>query len=140
MSNSHSNSLLLRIYKDALTLLRQSREYMHEYGQMDFMSVSIENGLALASETSRITSRLTQIVAWYLAQEAYLKGEINLSEARSEDYKVEMLDSLLDEQGELNPITPETLKYLLKSSRNLYMRVARLDEFFRKNTSESIIH
>jgi regulator of CtrA degradation len=137
MSNNQSTGLLSRVYNDALALLRQSREYVHEYGQMDFMSVSIENGLALASETSRITSRLTQIVAWYLTQEAYLKGEIDLNEARSEEYKVEMMDSMLDDQGELNPVTPETLKYLLKSSRNLYLRVARLDEFFRRNTAQA---
>ncbi|MBN9564565.1 MAG: DUF1465 family protein [Alphaproteobacteria bacterium] len=137
MSNPQSTGLLSRIYNDALTLLRQSKEYVHEYGQMDFMSVNVENGLALASETSRITSRLTQIVAWYLTQEAYLKGEIGLNEARSEEYKIELLDNMLDDQGELNPVMPETLKYLLKSSRNLYVRVARLDDLFRRNTTHA---
>ena len=128
-------SLLCKIYDETITLLHATRDYVQEQGPLDIFSITVDDGMAMTLESTRITSRLTHIMAWYLTQQALLKGEIDLKEARSSEYDIPEEATLLDSNGEESPLIPMQLQQLLKNSRELYQRVSRLNGVFRRHTA-----
>jgi regulator of CtrA degradation len=128
-------TLLTNIYNEAMQLMSQARAYAQENGPMDFMGVNVELGLVLAMETTRISSRLTQAIAWYLTQNAYLEEHVTLAEARDEANRIQYTGELANRETEADLTLPHELLRLLKASHDLYERVCRLDDVFRRNTA-----
>ena len=127
-------NLLFKIYDEALKIMDQARSYAQKNGPMDFVSEDAEQGLIIAMEVTRISSRMTQVVAWYLTQKAYLEGKITLFEARSEVNKVSYSGELA--AHDLNgKVLSRELVGMLKESHSLYERVCRLDDVFWRNTA-----
>ena len=86
------------------------------------------NDSMLAScEAMRLTSRLTQVMAWLLVQKAVHAGEMTRAEAKAPEFRLDgksvCEETQLPVEGNLQPRLAE----LLESSHNLYRRVARLD-------------
>ena len=134
MNAAAKPNLLTNIYREAMDLMDQARAYAQQNGPMDFMSASVDVGLVLAMETTRISSRLTQVIAWYLTQNAYLEDNLTLEEAREEVNRLEYVGELAKREAEADPTLPQELLRLLKASHDLYARVCRLDDVFRRNT------
>ena len=135
MENRFQTTLLVRMYDEALKLMDHARLYAQDHGPMDFMNADGDHGLLIAMETTRVSSRLTQVIAWYLTQKAYLDGQTTLSEARNEANKVDYSGELSNRDSENNQSLPSELAYLLRESHGLYERVCRLDEVFWRNTA-----
>ena len=72
-----------RVFDETLTLLTAARDYF------TYAYPAAERGLApsermrLSCESMRITARLSQVMAWLLAQRAAFAGEISREEAAS---------------------------------------------------------
>jgi regulator of CtrA degradation len=79
-----------------------------------------------------VTSRLTQTMAWLLAQKAVHAGELTITEAASDDYALSGGEICLDPSGPDNGDLPHGLRSLLERSYHLYVRVARLDAMVRR--------
>jgi regulator of CtrA degradation len=121
-----------RTFDETLGLLTAARDYF------SYAYPAAERGLApaermrLSCESMRITARLSQVMAWLLAQRAAFAGEISRAEAASDKFSLGAPDiCLLDTDRTLNGL-PERLRDLLGKSRQLYVRVARLDEMNRR--------
>jgi regulator of CtrA degradation len=84
--------------------------------------------LAFAHETLRLTARLTQIMAWLLAQRAAHAGEIDRDELREERWRLGARDLCLAPPPEAASEFPAELQRLLRRSEQLYVRIARLDD------------
>ena len=85
-------------------------------------------GLRLSCEAMRVTSRLTQVMAWLMVQRAVHEGEIGAEDALSEANRLSGADVCLDDTFAGDQSLPGGLRSLLDRSFRLYQRVARLEE------------
>jgi len=115
-----------RTYDDAFALLVAARDYITEGTRppSDRPALSLVHSV----ETLRLTTRLTHIMAWLLVQRAVHAGEISREEARGERFRLDGREVCLEEGAENTAALPTRLRELLRDSRRLYQRVARLDE------------
>jgi regulator of CtrA degradation len=114
-------------FEEALALTREARDYL-THGEPRERERMTPNDRMLAScEAMRLTSRLTQVMAWLLVQKAVYAGEMTREEARASEFRLAG-KSVCEEtsppvEGTLQP----RLADLLERSHRLYQRVSRLD-------------
>ena len=118
-------------YDEAISLTRDARDFFavmeSQARARDFTSGDL---LLQSCEALRVTSRLTQIMAWVLVQKAVQKGEITRDQARQPKYRLSGQEVCeggdLAFEGKLLP----RLSELLDESLRLYERIARLDALY----------
>jgi regulator of CtrA degradation len=109
------------LHDEALALLIESGRYIentrHQAQRITASGhqTNDEDRLSESMETTRLTSRLTHLMAWVMAQRAVSAGSIS-AELVWFEHDLENFDHL-----------PEQLRQLLQKSRDLYRRAARLD-------------
>ena len=120
-----------RTYDEALALLVEAREYnsVTKANRVDPLAI----GLVHSLEIMRLTARLTHIMAWLLVQRAVHAGEITREQARDEPFRLDGHGVCLDVGAEKSVAMPARLRGLLKRSRKLYQRIARLDQMVRRD-------
>jgi regulator of CtrA degradation len=125
-----STAFFGKTYSEAMDLLEEARDYLTYREPIDRETLLPLERLRFCSETMRLTARLTQIMAWLLAQRAVHAGEITQAAALGDHRALADLDVCMD--GEEAAPMPRRLSDLLERSRRLYVRVARLDELARR--------
>ncbi len=92
----------------------------------------------MTQETLRLTSRLTQVMAWLMAERAMHEGEIGEDEFIKDKYRVEgqhvCLKRAIDDMKE---DLPDGLNDLMDRSYSLYRRVMRLDEQYIEDSKKN---
>lgn len=121
-----------RVYDETMALLLETRNYV-AYGEMaNHEGLSLQSRLQASFESMRVTSRLTQVMAWLLAQRAVVAGEIS-ERTLVEDFALGGDSVCLggaEERDEAH--LPRALRSLLGRSLGLYHRVGRLDAMARR--------
>ena len=117
-----------RTYDESCELLRQIRDWLAGPGAVAARGLEPGPALAFAHETLRLTARLTQIMAWLLAQRAAHAGELDREELRAERWRLGARDLCLAPPPEDAAGLPEALQALLRRSEQLYVWIARLDD------------
>jgi regulator of CtrA degradation len=117
-----------RTYDEAKSLLAEARIYLRCQEQAGGDRKSDLEGLRAVGEGLRLTTRLTEVLAWSMIQQALRCGEITREEAseprrRLGSRKICLEQDPLPGDGEL----PPKLASLLQRSRALYERTLRLD-------------
>jgi len=126
-----------RTYEEALDLVRQTRDYLRDFGAYECALLDRIAGLAYSAESSRITARLTNLMAWLLLQRAVHQGEISALEARAEAPELGRIKVCLEPACIEVERLPARLAELLDQSERLYRRVMRLDEMIRRDVPET---
>lgn len=121
-----STFVITRTYEEAMSLLIEARNYLR-YRQSDALRMPPMERLKLTREAFRVTSRLTQVMAWLLLRRAVLAGEIQDAEARLPERRLAGRDVCLGDADDLGDWMPPGMGGLLDRSRALYERVERLD-------------
>lgn len=121
-----------RTYDEAMALLVEARNYIAYQEASDQRGRPAAVRLQISYESLRVTSRLTQVMAWLLAQKAVHAGELTLQQIATEEYALSGGDVCTDPSGPDNEELPNGLRSLLDRSHKLYMRVERLDEQVRR--------
>jgi regulator of CtrA degradation len=132
MTPSAPTAFFGKTFEEAMTLLIEARDYISTTTAAPPLGRSPEDGLRIARETMRITTRLTQVMAWLLAQKAVHAGELTARQMASEEYRLDGQTVCLDDDERRHAGLPDGLQSLLKRSHALYVRVARLDELVRR--------
>ena len=121
------------LHDETLALLIETRNYIQSL-RIQNQSVIDANRplekadyLDLSLETMRLTSRLTQVMAWMLAQRAVSAGEITAEEGASERFRLSGKSVCLKHDLSNSGHLPEHLCGLLRRSHDLYLRVSRLE-------------
>lgn len=129
-SVSGSIAFLGNTYDDALGLLVEARNYLARLppGRPEEPP---HLRLQISYETMRLTARLTQIMAWLLAQKAVHGGELTREEAQGGVCSLDAKAVCLDPSSSANQELPPGLRSLLDRSYGLYLRVYRLDAMTR---------
>jgi regulator of CtrA degradation len=121
-----------KTFDEAITLLVEARDHVAAGIGERPRDRSVEDHLRMARETMRVTARLTQIMAWLLAQKAVHAGELTPQQAASEAHRLAGQAICLDHDEAHHAGLPLGLQALLARSHALYVRVARLDELVRR--------
>ncbi|MBM3533205.1 MAG: DUF1465 family protein [Alphaproteobacteria bacterium] len=120
-------AILTRTYDEAMSLLVESRNYLSFRQAVDAQRLEPMDRLKLTREGYRLTSRLTQVMAWLMLRRAVIEGEIEDAEARLPERRLAGHEICLARADDLDDALPAGLDGLLERSRLLYERVARLD-------------
>jgi regulator of CtrA degradation len=121
-----------RTYDEAFALLVEARDYIARTEPIERDFVDVASRARMAVETTRLTARLTHIMAWLLARKAVHAGEISPEEGARPPYILDRNEELAGE-GKMTDILPPGLESLLDRSQRLYIRVSRLDEMVRRD-------
>jgi regulator of CtrA degradation len=122
------SELFDRTFKDGMGLVEETAAYLDGPGRAASKRLSRAAALAYAGESMRLTTRLMQVASWLLVQRAMRDGEINITEASSDKYR------LISREPQAAPgfagadELPESLKALIIRGGAIYERVKRLDE------------
>ena len=124
-----------KTYDEALSLLVEARNYFAYREQDDVRHLPPDARLLVSQETMRITSRLTQVMAWLFYQRAVQNGEVSADAAASEEFSLGAQDVCLDDGWTGDERLPPAVRSLLNRSLQLYLRVGRLDTMMRENAA-----
>ncbi len=115
-------------YDEAFDLLVEARNYVEYTVPALRRRPEPPDPLSVTTETLRLTTRLTQVMAWLMAQRAVHEGEIGTQEFIKDRYRVEgqavCLKRAIDDMDDM----PGGLCDLMDRSYDLYRRILRLDE------------
>lgn len=133
-STSHASSemdgnvlLMPGIFNDTLRLLLEAHEYFHHYGQEDQQNITGRERTIYSCEMSRITMRLSSVMAWLMVRKAVFAGKIPPEDA-VQKYRLDSRDVCLFHNAEAESILPTYMSYLLEESLELYSRISRLED------------
>jgi regulator of CtrA degradation len=115
------------VYNETLQLLQDAHEYFHLFGDDDQLRIASDLKPLYSCEMSRITLRLTSIMAWIMVQRAVCTGKIQPKEAALK-YGLDFQDVCMVDNRMLHGVLPSYVCYLLDRSLELYERVHRLDD------------
>jgi regulator of CtrA degradation len=124
-----------KTYDETISLLQASRDYLANAQPADADGLTPIERLRVNCEAMRLTTRLTQIMAWLLAQRAVFEGEITRTRAAADEFRLSA-DAICMAETDPGSSLPDRLCELLEHSRRLYIRVARLDEMNRRAAAE----
>ena len=113
------------VYNEAMNLLYEAQEYFTVFGNADQEHLDDNLRTLYTREMSRITLRLSCVMAWLLAQRSVVSQQI--SREQSAHYCLEFQNICRVDNSMLHGILPSYICYLLDSTYELYERVLRLD-------------
>ncbi|MDH5555810.1 MAG: DUF1465 family protein [Alphaproteobacteria bacterium] len=134
-NNSADATMYFRgTYDEAFDLLVEARNYVRNDVLAFKYADNPPDPVAMTQETLRLTSRITQVMAWVMAERAMHEGEIGEEEFVKDKYRLEgqavCLKRAIDDMDE---DMPEGLHDLLNRSYSLYSRIMRLDERYTED-------
>lgn len=124
-----------RTYDETFSLLIEARNYIAYHEAIDQRTLPIHARLQVSFESMRITSRLTQVMAWLLAQKALYAGELTRQEVASDQFALSGGAICSDPSGPESEGLPRGLVSLLDRTHKLYQRIERLDAMFRRDAA-----
>lgn len=127
-NTSDKNQLLFLpgVFNETLSLLFDAHHYFNTRGMEDQAVIEPSKRLFYASEMSRVTLRLTSVMAWIMVRRAVNAGRIDADKAE-QDYRLGGGESCTVTHPEMMPAMPTYLNYLSERSLSLYERIQRLD-------------
>ena len=128
MEKAKSIFFLESTYQEAYDLLLEAREFMEKKVPEIRKHSSQPYRLAISVETMRLTTRLTQVMAWLLTQKAVYLEELTPQQAARHFYRLGGQKICLEPGRVDYEILPIQLRKLLERSYCLYARINRLDQ------------
>ena len=121
-----ASELFDRTFQEGMDLVEETAAYLDGAGRDDSRRLSRQGGLAYASESMRLTTRLMQLASWLLVQRQVREGQMAAQDACEERYRVSesLFAPLAPGQAEQ---LPAGLLTLMERTSRLYERVLHLD-------------
>lgn len=125
------SDLFMRTFSEGMTLVEETAAYLDGPGRAASKRLDRNSTLSYAAESMRLTTRLMQVASWLLVQRALREGDLPVSDALEDKYRIsqqaraqaeQMLSQLAD------AAIPEALLELIRRADSIYDRVRRLDE------------
>lgn len=117
----------LGLFRDGMSLLEETADYLDGPGRTESRALGRLGGLAYATESMKLTTRLMQMASWLLLQRAVNEGEMSNSQASEEKGKVRLEHPEDHERSTGYDELPDGLKDLIDRSLRLQSRVRHLD-------------
>lgn len=126
-----------KTYQEAFSLVMEARNYFAYREPCDVRHLDPDARLLVSQETMRITTRLTQVMAWLFCQRAVHNGEKPVEWALSEEYALGGERVCLDDSWTDDDRLPPAVRSLLDRSHRLYVRIGRLDDMARQRARQA---
>lgn len=128
VSREFSQKLYENTYQETLGLLTRAEQFLKLYTSRRDPQNRVQD-LRINCEMTRVTSRLTQVMAWLLAQKAALNGELSFEEANGKKFQVKpdpfcMVNNLNGQESEY----PLPVRELLVDSLVLFQRILNISK------------
>lgn len=114
------------VFNETLSLLFDAHHYFQSRGAEDQASIAPDLRMLYSNEMTRVTMRLTAVMAWLMVRRAIYAGRIEEQKA-SDKYRLDGADICLNHAPEILAEMPYYLNYLSERSLGLYERIHRLD-------------
>lgn len=114
------------VFNETLSLLFDAHHYFQSRGIEDQATIPESLKMAYSNEMTRVTMRLTSVMAWLMVRRAVYAGRIEEDKA-SDCYRLDGADVCLNHMPEILSNMPYYLGYLSERSLQLYERIHRLD-------------
>lgn len=114
-------------FEEALALTREARDYLTHVEPRERERMTPNDRMLASCEAMRLTSRLTQVMAWLLVQKAVHAGEMTREDARAPEFRLAGKSVCAEAAPPVEGTLQPRLAELLERSLSLYLRVARLD-------------
>ena len=126
------SDLFTKTFKEGMALVEEVAAYLDGPGRYESKKLDRKSALLYASQSMKLTTRLMQVASWLLVQRALKEGEMTITDARMEKYRLVEITKNEDELSfsdlaEKASALPALLLDLLARSEALYERIARLD-------------
>ncbi len=115
------------LFREGMGLVEHTASYLDGDGRKESAALPRDVALTYATESMRITTRLMQIASWLLVQRAVAEGEMSPEQARTENNKVRLSDTMVAPSGVEAGQLPETLRELMAHSVRLQERIRHLE-------------
>jgi regulator of CtrA degradation len=126
MQEQGAPRIFSKTFEEAMGLLIESRDYIALEEKIDRGPLGIAEQLCTTLETTRLTSRVINLMTWFLARRAVHEGEIDM-EVFLDEYRLDQRSVLAsNDEGTLKGLS-ENLVDLMERSEAFYQRVSRLD-------------
>lgn len=127
-SNSDNQLLFLPgVFNETLALLFDAHHYFQERGAEEQATLPPTCRPTYATEMTRVTMRLTSVMAWIMVRRAIHAGRMD-EEKASNDYRLDGEDICRTPPSDGLEDLPYYMGYLAERSHDLYERVWRLDQ------------
>lgn len=115
-----------RLYRQTIELTVETRNYMAHHGSRGFGIVDPAQQSLASVEALRITSRLTQSLAWLMMQKAEEAGEVTAAQALDPAFAPDAPEICMDRRGEEMGFLSPSFHSLLERSYTLYAQARNL--------------
>jgi regulator of CtrA degradation len=126
-----------RTYRDAMSLVFETVNYLEGRGTLDRDELTPIGRARLAAEAMRHTTRLMQVVSWFLVQKAVAAGEMSRNEAQAPSRRLGAIEVCLGQSPGAEEILPPRMASLMIRSRALFEQALRLEAQMLKDPSET---
>lgn len=127
IESDHNLLFLPGVFNETLALLFDAHHYFQSRGADEQAALTPNERPIYATEMTRVTMRLTSVMAWIMVRRAIHAGRIE-EEKAAQEYRLDGTDICLEHAQGALPSLPSYLGYLSDRSRQLYERVHRLDQ------------
>lgn len=136
MSGSDSHGAFLeKAYGDTYDLLVAVRDYVSAQAPEDSRALDPNLRLQLTYELSRITRRLTDVMAWLMIRKAVAAGEIDENEAAAQSTPPSAFEQGEPMAGDLAAL-PLAARGLIDRTRRLDAEVRQLEHSFQARSGD----
>jgi regulator of CtrA degradation len=115
------------VFNETLSLLFDSHHYFQSRGSDEQASIDPALRVSYSQEMTRVTMRLTSVMAWLMVRRAVYAGRIE-EEKASDSYRLDGAEVCLENQAEIMANMPYYLRHLSERSLDVYTRIHRLDK------------
>lgn len=115
------------VFNETLSLLFDAHHYFQSRGIEDQATIPAGLRLSYSNEMTRVTMRLTSVMAWLMVRRAVYAGRIEEDKA-STAYRLDGAEVCLNHMPDVLEVMPNYLSYLSERSLSLYERIHRLDQ------------
>ena len=112
------------VFREGMALIEDTAGYLDGAGREDARTLARQAGLAYATESMRLTTRLMQIASWLLVQRAVAEGELTLEQASQEKTRVRLTWQDRTTATDVFAQLPERLRELIEHSLRVQSRTA----------------
>ncbi len=124
------------LFRDGMALVEETATYLDGPGRQESKKLERAAGLAYATESMRLTTRLMQLASWLLLHRAVKEGEMSLAQASKEKSKVKLSAADFHDPDNLE-LLPASLRELIERSHKLQSKVRRLDSTIHNHAAPS---
>ncbi len=117
---------LPRLFDETMALLTETRNYFFAKSSLDQQMLNHAAKLVYSAEMSRITLRLSSVMAWVLARRAVHAGEITTEELKAM-FPLQCIETCTFDTPHIDRVLPRAVCDLLTRTRSLYERIHRLE-------------